>query len=105
MLKAEYFIPSLITLGITALVGYALYQKYKPTVDAVNATNSVIGAGENAVKGFEDWFSNLFGNMNGNGIAATPNYTSTTPALAAAQSQSFSSPVPGTIVNGHVFNI
>lgn len=74
-LKAEYLIPVVISLTVFSVVGYFLYQKYKPTIGALNAGNTVLGDIEAPFIGIESWLQNEFGSNNGNGSNGTPSMT------------------------------
>lgn len=71
-MKPEYFVPALITLAVTGVVGYMLYKKYAPTIGMIDTSNSIIGAVEAPFIGLEDWFASAFrSNASGNGYAGT----------------------------------
>lgn len=72
-IKPEYYVPVLITLSITAIAGYVFYKKYAPTIGAVNAGNDLLGFGEKAFVGAEDFLLSLFPALNGNEWQATSN--------------------------------
>ena len=63
----KILLPVLITVTITAVVGYMLYQKYKPTVDALNTSNKLLGEIEAPIIGIENWLGSVFGSAHTNG--------------------------------------